>query len=49
MFVSDVLVIGGGIAGLSVAARLSAQAIVTVLEGESACGYHASGLSLIHI
>ena len=46
MFVSDVLVIGGGIAGLSVAARLSAQAIVTVLEGESAPGYHASGRSV---
>lgn len=46
MFVSDVLVIGGGIAGLSVAARLSAQARVTVLEGESACGYHASGRSV---
>jgi len=46
MFVSDVLVIGGGIAGLSVAARLSGQAIVTVLEGESACGYHASGRSV---
>lgn len=46
MYVSDVLVIGGGIAGLSVAARLSAQAIVTVLEGESACGYHASGRSV---
>lgn len=46
MLVSDVLVIGGGIAGLSVAARLSGQAIVTVLEGESACGYHASGRSV---
>jgi D-arginine dehydrogenase len=46
MFVSDVLVIGGGIAGLSVAARLSEQAMVTVLEGESAPGYHASGRSV---
>ncbi|MCX9148273.1 NAD(P)/FAD-dependent oxidoreductase [Erythrobacter sp. WG] len=46
MYVSDVLVIGGGIAGLSVAARLSAEAIVTVLEGESAPGYHASGRSV---
>ncbi len=46
MFVSDVLVIGGGIAGLSVAARLSAQARVTVLEGETAPGYHASGRSV---
>lgn len=46
MFVSDVLVIGGGIAGLSVAARLSARAVVTVLEGESAPGYHSSGRSV---
>jgi len=46
MFVSDVLVIGGGIAGLSVAARLSARAVVTVLESESAPGYHASGRSV---
>lgn len=46
MFVSDVLVVGGGIAGLSVAARLSGRAIVTVLEGESAPGYHASGRSV---
>jgi D-arginine dehydrogenase len=46
MFVCDVLVIGGGIAGLSVAARLSAHAMVTVLEGESAPGYHASGRSV---
>jgi D-arginine dehydrogenase len=30
--VSDILVIGGGIAGLSAAARLSADAMVTVLE-----------------
>jgi D-arginine dehydrogenase len=46
MLVCDVLVIGGGIAGLSVAARLAEQAIVTVLEGESAPGYHASGRSV---
>jgi len=42
----DVLVIGGGIAGLSVAARMAAHARVTVLEGESAPGYHASGRSV---
>ncbi|AUX70929.1 FAD-dependent oxidoreductase [Porphyrobacter sp. HT-58-2] len=46
MFVSDVLVIGGGIAGLSLAARLAGHATVTVLEGESAPGYHASGRSV---
>ncbi|WP_299027881.1 FAD-dependent oxidoreductase [uncultured Sulfitobacter sp.] len=42
---SDIIVIGGGIAGLSAAARLSADARVTVLEMESAAGYHASGRS----
>lgn len=43
---ADVVVIGGGIAGLSVAARLALQASVVVLEGESAPGYHASGRSV---
>ncbi|MGZ2256705.1 NAD(P)/FAD-dependent oxidoreductase [Roseobacter sp. A03A-229] len=42
---TDILVIGGGIAGLSAAARLSATADVTVLEAEDALGYHASGRS----
>jgi len=42
---TDIIVIGGGIAGLSAAARLSADAKVTVLEMESATGYHASGRS----
>ncbi len=42
---TDIIVIGGGIAGLSAAARLSADAKVTVLEQESALGYHASGRS----
>lgn len=42
---SDILIIGGGIAGLSAAARLSADAQVTVLEMEEATGYHASGRS----
>ncbi len=42
---SDIIVIGGGIAGLSAAARLSADAKVTVLEQETATGYHASGRS----
>jgi D-arginine dehydrogenase len=43
---ADVLVIGGGIAGLSVAARLAPHGRVVVLEGESAPGYHASGRSV---
>ena len=42
---SDILVIGGGIAGLSAAARLAPHAQVTVLEAEDALGYHASGRS----
>lgn len=43
---SDVVVIGGGIAGLSLAARLAVHGAVVVLEGESAPGYHASGRSV---
>ena len=43
---SDVLVVGGGVAGLSVAWRLAvAGAQVTVLEAEAQCGYHSSGRS----
>ncbi|WP_299503808.1 FAD-binding oxidoreductase [uncultured Roseobacter sp.] len=42
---TDILVIGGGIAGLSAAARLSEGARVTVIEAETALGYHASGRS----
>ncbi|THH36087.1 FAD-binding oxidoreductase [Aliishimia ponticola] len=41
----DFLVIGGGIAGLSAGARLSAHGTVCVLEAEEALGYHASGRS----
>jgi D-arginine dehydrogenase len=42
---TDIIVIGGGIAGISAAARLSADADVTLIEGETALGYHASGRS----
>jgi glycine/D-amino acid oxidase-like deaminating enzyme len=42
---TDFLVIGGGIAGLSAAARLSTLGRVTLLERETALGYHASGRS----
>ena len=42
---TDILVIGGGIAGLSAAARLAPHASVTLLEAETALGYHASGRS----
>lgn len=42
---TDIIVIGGGIAGISAAARLSAHAHVTLIEAETALGYHASGRS----
>ncbi len=41
----DFLIIGGGIAGLSAGAHLSALGSVTLLEGEDALGYHTSGRS----
>jgi D-arginine dehydrogenase len=42
---ADILIIGGGIAGLSAASALAAHAKVVVLEGEEAVGYHSSGRS----
>jgi D-arginine dehydrogenase len=42
---SDILVIGGGIAGLSAAAALSSHARVAVLEAEEQVGFHSSGRS----
>lgn len=42
---ADFLVIGGGIAGLSAAARLAAHGRVVVLEAEDALGHHSSGRS----
>lgn len=42
---SDILVIGGGIAGVSAAAFLSGEASVTLLEAETAIGYHSTGRS----
>ena len=41
----DFLIIGGGIAGVSAAASLSALGSVCVLESEEALGYHATGRS----
>jgi D-arginine dehydrogenase len=41
----DILVVGGGIAGLSAAAALSKHARVTVLEAEEQIGFHSSGRS----
>ena len=42
---ADFLIIGGGIAGISAAARLAPFGSVVVLEGESALAHHASGRS----
>ena len=41
----DFIIIGGGIAGISVAALLSKFSKVTLLEAEENLGYHASGRS----
>ncbi len=41
----DFIIIGGGIAGISVGARLSHMGRVTLLEGEESLGFHASGRS----
>jgi D-arginine dehydrogenase len=41
----DILVIGGGIAGISAAASLSTSARVTVVEAEEQIGFHSSGRS----
>ena len=47
---ADILVIGGGIAGLSAAAVLARHAKVVVLEAEEQVGFHSSGRSatMIH-
>lgn len=42
---NDFLIIGGGIAGVSAAARLSHLGRLTLLERETALAYHASGRS----
>jgi D-arginine dehydrogenase len=43
---SDFLIVGGGIAGLSAAARLAQHGRVVVIEAEEAPGYHSSGRSV---
>jgi D-arginine dehydrogenase len=43
---ADFLIVGGGIAGLSAAARLVRHGRVVVLEAEEALGYHSSGRSV---
>ena len=41
----DVLIVGGGIAGASVGARLAGDRSVTIIEAEDLCGRHATGRS----
>jgi D-arginine dehydrogenase len=41
----DIVIVGGGIAGASLAARLVADARVLVVEAEDLCGRHATGRS----
>jgi D-arginine dehydrogenase len=43
---ADFLIIGGGIAGLSAAARLARHGKALVIEAEDALGYHSSGRSV---
>jgi len=45
MTTADVVVIGGGIAGISAAAEIAAEARVVVLERERQTGYHTTGRS----
>ncbi|MBN2630256.1 MAG: FAD-binding oxidoreductase [Rhodobacteraceae bacterium] len=42
---ADILIIGGGIAGISLAARLAPHAGVTLLEAETSLAHHASSRS----
>lgn len=45
MQTADFLIVGGGIAGVSAAARLAPHGRTILLEAESAFGYHSSGRS----
>ncbi|MFT3978359.1 MAG: FAD-dependent oxidoreductase [Sphingomonas bacterium] len=45
MKTADFLIVGGGIAGVSAAARLAPHGRTLLLEAESAFGYHSSGRS----
>lgn len=42
---TDILIIGGGIAGVSAAAALSTRSDVVLVEAEATLGYHATGRS----
>lgn len=45
MQTADFLIVGGGIAGVSAAARLAPHGTTVLLEAESGFGYHSSGRS----
>ena len=45
MTTADILIIGGGMAGVSAGALLAAERRVVVIERETALGYHATGRS----
>ena len=45
MVSADILIVGGGIAGLSAGSALAKHAKVIVLEAEEAVGYHSTGRS----
>ena len=45
LMTADVIVIGAGIAGASIAARLASDARVLILEMETQPGFHATGRS----
>jgi D-arginine dehydrogenase len=46
MGTADFLIVGGGVAGLSAAARLAGRGRTVVIEAEGAIGYHSSGRSV---
>src|SRR5215213_112466 len=41
----DIVIVGGGIAGASLGARLAADGRVLIIEAEDLCGRHATGRS----
>lgn len=45
MIETDILIVGGGIAGASLGARLAGQRRVLLIEAEDMCGRHATGRS----
>jgi len=45
---ADVLIIGGGVAGLSLAAAIAGERRIVVVEAEEAPGLHSSGRSVSH-